>query len=206
MKKSTLLPLLFTFAFADIYQELSNFAYEKKPNQNIKVRELKLIEFTPDKEKCLELLIDQEQIRILRSFNSCKVLERDERFKNFLEKDFFSLYQSDDSTMLENVKRIKNIMQNIMVHYKLRRTLGENMSPDPNLTSVQMDENKGGTLAYKINDKACVYIELFRKEDKMTMKVYGTKDPDGECRVLVNSPQFKEFSLVGKEPKFYPLE
>lgn len=207
MKNLVFILLFFSFVFADIYEELRDFAYEKKSNKNIKIKEAKVVEFSRKDEKCLELLIQRNHIEILRIFNSCKTLEQDEGFKNFIEKDFFGLYQDSNSTAVENFKKIQNAIQDIMVYYKLRRTLGQNMSRDSNLVAVkEIDHERGGTLVYKIDNQACVRIEFFKKEDRMTMRIGGIENPNEGCKILLNSPKFKELSLEKGEFKLYSLE
>ncbi|EAJ8994675.1 hypothetical protein E0050_04625, partial [Campylobacter jejuni] len=69
---------LYSLSFANIYEKLNDFAYEKKPNKDFKIQEVKLVQFSQKNKDCLELLIEASQVRILNSYNSCQKLSKDE--------------------------------------------------------------------------------------------------------------------------------
>ncbi|EAH8538230.1 hypothetical protein EWF09_08125, partial [Campylobacter jejuni] len=64
----------------------------------------------------------------------------------------------------------------------------------------------GGTLLYKINNQACVGIELTRHDSRMAMKIYGIENLDKECKLFIQSPSFKDLSYTKKDFKWYYLE
>ncbi|EAH9128238.1 TPA: hypothetical protein R4764_001656, partial [Campylobacter jejuni] len=72
---------LYSLSFANIYEKLNDFAYEKKPNKDFKIQEVKLVQFSQENKDCLELLIEAGQVRILNSYNSCQKLSKDESFQ-----------------------------------------------------------------------------------------------------------------------------
>lgn len=200
---------LYSLGFANIYEKLSDFAYEKKPNKDFKSYEVKLIEFSQDNKACLELLIQAERVRILKSYNSCQALAKDENFQNFLNEDFLKLYKNDGYFVNKNLQELKKAMQDIMIYYKLRYSFSkdiEDMSRDKNLSILNIDEKKGGILLYKINNQACVGIELKKHNSKMAMKVYGIENLDKECKLFIQAPFFKELSYTQKDFKWYYLE
>jgi len=200
---------LYSLSFANIYEKLSDFAYEKKPNKDFKSYEVKLVEFSQDNKACLELLIQAEQVRILKSYNSCQALAKDENFQNFLNEDFLKLYKNDGYFVNKNLQELKKAMQDIMIYYKLRYSFSKDigdMSRDKNLSILNIDEKKGGILLYKINNQACVGIELKEHNSKMAMKIYGIENLDKECKLFIQAPSFKELSYTQKDFKWYYLE
>lgn len=200
---------LYSLGFANIYEKLSDFAYEKKPNKDFKSYEVKLIEFSQNNKACLELLIQAEQVRILKSYNSCQALAKDENFQNFLNEDFLKLYKNDGYFVNKNLQELKKAMQDIMIYYKLRYSFSKDigdMSRDKNLSILNIDEKKGGILLYKINNQACVGIELKKYNSKMAMKIYGIENLDKECKLFIQAPSFKELSYTQKDFKWYYLE
>ncbi len=89
MKKCILIFFsLYSLSFANIYEKLNDFAYEKKPNKDFKIQEVKLVQFSQENKDCLELLIEAGQVRILNSYNSCQKYLKMKVFKNFLMKIF----------------------------------------------------------------------------------------------------------------------
>lgn len=79
---------LCSLSLANVYEKLNDFAYEKKPNKDFKIQEVKLVQFLQDDKNCLELLIEAGQVRILKSYNECQKLSKDADFQNFLMKIF----------------------------------------------------------------------------------------------------------------------
>lgn len=79
---------LYSLSFANIYEKLNDFTYEKKPNKDFKIQEVKLVQFSQENKDCLELLIEASQVRILNSYNSCQKLSKDESFQKFSMKIF----------------------------------------------------------------------------------------------------------------------
>ena len=65
---------LYSLSFANIYEKLNDFAYEKKPNKDFKVEEAKLVRFSQENKDCLELLVEDSRVRILNTYNSCQKL------------------------------------------------------------------------------------------------------------------------------------
>lgn len=71
-----------------------------------------------------------------------------------------------------------------MIYYKLRYSFSKDvkdMSKNKNLDIL----NIGGTLLYKINNQACVGIELTRHDSRMAMKIYGIENLDKECKLFI---------------------
>lgn len=127
---------LYSLSFANIYEKLNDFAYEKKPNKDFKIQEVKLVQFSQENKDCLELLIEAGQVRILNSYNSCQKLSKDESFQKFLNEDFLKLYKNNGYLINENLQNLKNTMQDIMIYYKLRYSFSKDvkdMSKNKNL-------------------------------------------------------------------------
>lgn len=209
MKKIFFLLSISTLALANIYENFSDFAYEKKPNKDFKIQEVKLVHFSKDNEDCLEILIEAKKVRIIKSYNVCQKFENDENFKAFLNKDFLELYNNNGKFVDENLRNLKNTMQDIMIYYKLRYSFGKDikdMSKNPNLSILNIDEKKGGTLLYKINNQACVGIELAKHNSRMAMRVYGIENLDKKCKLFIQSPSFKDLSYTRTDFNWYYLE
>ncbi|HED5986961.1 TPA: hypothetical protein R5V52_001119, partial [Campylobacter coli] len=150
---------LCSLSLANVYEKLNDFAYEKKPNKDFKIQEVKLVQFLQDDKNCLELLIEAGQVRILKSYNECQKLSKDVDFQKFLNEDFLRLYKNNGYSINENLQDLKKAMQDIMIYYKLRFAFSKNiqdMSKNKNLSILNIDEKEGGTLLYKINNQACV--------------------------------------------------
>ncbi|MFK0512738.1 hypothetical protein ACISNS_05540, partial [Campylobacter jejuni] len=45
---------LYSLSFANIYEKLNDFTYEKKPNKDFKIQEVKLVQFSQENKDCLE--------------------------------------------------------------------------------------------------------------------------------------------------------
>ncbi|HEB7717360.1 TPA: hypothetical protein RZJ41_001488, partial [Campylobacter coli] len=137
MKKILLILIGFcSLSFANVYEKLNDFAYEKKPNKDFKIQEVKLVQFSQDNKKCLDLLIEAGQVRILKSYNECQKLSKDIEFQKFLNEDFLKLYKNDGYIIHENLQDLKKAMQDIMIYYKLRFAFSDNiqdMSKNKNL-------------------------------------------------------------------------
>ncbi len=210
MKK--ILPILIGFcslSFANVYEKLNDFAYEKKPNKDFKIQEVKLIQFSQNNKNCLDLLIEAGQVRILKSYNECQKLSKDTEFQKFLNDDFLKLYKNDGYIIHENLQDLKKAMQDIMIYYKLRFAFSDNiqdMSKNKNLSILNIDKKEGGILLYKINNQACVGIELTRHNSRMAMKVYGIENLDKECKFFIQAPSFKNISFTKNDFKWYYLE
>ncbi|EGK7562485.1 hypothetical protein IO476_001530 [Campylobacter coli] len=210
MKK--ILPILIGFcslSFANVYEKLNDFAYEKKPNKDFKIQEVKLIQFSQGNKNCLDLLIEVGQVRILKSYNECQKLSKDTEFQKFLNEDFLKLYKNDGYIIHENLQDLKKAMQDIMIYYKLRFAFSDNiqdMSKNKNLSILNIDKKEGGTLLYKINNQVCVGIELTRHNSRMAMKVYGIENLDKECKFFIQAPSFKNISFTTNDFKWYYLE
>ncbi|HEG8055806.1 TPA: hypothetical protein SFZ15_001781, partial [Campylobacter jejuni] len=108
MKKCILIFFsLYSLSFANIYEKLNDFAYEKKPNKDFKIQEVKLVQFSQENKDCLELLIEAGQVRILNSYNSCQKLSKDESFQKFLNEDFLKLYKNNGYLINENLQNLE---------------------------------------------------------------------------------------------------
>lgn len=200
---------LCSLSLANVYEKLNDFAYEKKPNKDFKIQEVKLVQFLQDDKNCLELLIEAGQVRILKSYNECQKLSKDVDFQKFLNEDFLRLYKNNGYSINENLQDLKKAMQDIMIYYKLRFAFSKNiqdMSKNKNLSILNIDEKEGGTLLYKINNQACVAIELVRYNSRMAMKVYGMENLDKECKLFIQAPSFKNISFTKNDFKWYYLE
>ncbi len=182
---------------------------KKKPNKDFKIQEVKLVQFLQDDKNCLELLIEAGRVRILKSYNECQKLSKDADFQKFLNEDFLRLYKNNGYSINENLQDLKRAMQDIMIYYKLRFAFSKNiqdMSKNKNLSILNIDEKEGGTLLYKINNQACVAIELVRHNSRMAMKVYGMENLDKECKLFIQAPSFKNISFTKNDFKWYYLE
>ncbi|HEB8062425.1 TPA: hypothetical protein RZJ77_001694, partial [Campylobacter coli] len=117
--------------------------------------------------------------------------------------------KNDGYIIHENLQDLKKAMQDIMIYYKLRFAFSDNiqdMSKNKNLSILNIDKKEGGTLLYKINNQACVGIELTRHNSRMAMKVYGIENLDKECKFFIQAPSFKNISFTKNDFKWYYLE
>ncbi|WP_270960301.1 hypothetical protein [Campylobacter upsaliensis] len=203
MKFLTLFWLFTLPLLANVYEEFSDFAYEKV-GRNFTLSEAKVVDYYQNKNFCLQLLVMPKKVMILKNSLECADLVKDESFLEFLNQDFLSLYYKDTNTLKKELDALKKVMQDIMVYYKIHSRFDEGMIKNPNLNILKLDEN-GGTLLYKINNQACVGIELF-KENKMKMKIYGIENLDKKCKFFISSPAFKELSYTKNEFRLYVLE
>ncbi|AXP08594.1 hypothetical protein N4T57_04650 [Campylobacter hepaticus] len=210
MKKIILLFFnLYILSFANTYEKFNDFAYEKKSNKNFKIQELQLVTFFKNKQNCLEFLIEKDQIRIIKAYHSCQELVENKDFINFLNNDFLEIYKNNNDNINQNLKALKNTMQDIMIYYKLHYAFSKDikdMSKNTNLSILNIDEKEGGVLLYKINQQACIGIELNKHNNKMAMKIYGIENSDKECKIFIQAPFFKELSYTQKDFKWYYLE
>lgn len=208
MKYLFFLIVSYNFIFANIFESLKDFAYDKKVNQNISIKKAEILSFYDNKNPCIELLITDNEVSILKTFDSCKKLNN-ATFLEFLNKDFLSLYQDKQLTLKKELKNLKNAMQDIMIYYKLHCSFSKDikdMSKNQNLTILNIDEKEGGVLLYKINNQACIGIELQKINNRMAMKVYGIENLDRQCKILIDSPSFKNLSYSKKDFNLYYLE
>ncbi|SPV22618.1 periplasmic protein [Campylobacter coli] len=100
---------LCSLSLANVYEKLNDFAYEKKPNKDFKIQEVKLVQFLQDDKNCLELLIEAGQVRILKSYNECQKLSKDADFQKFLNEDFLRLYKNNGYSINENLQDLKRL-------------------------------------------------------------------------------------------------
>ncbi|EFT0310880.1 hypothetical protein HWF81_001349, partial [Campylobacter coli] len=98
---------LCSLSLANVYEKLNDFAYEKKPNKDFKIQEVKLVQFLQDDKNCLELLIEAGRVRILKSYNECQKLSKDADFQKFLNEDFLRLYKNNGYSINENLQDLK---------------------------------------------------------------------------------------------------
>ena len=206
MKKLVLLLFLKCLALANVYEILSDFAYEKSQNKELKITDAKLLSLKQNQKPCLEILLTQNEVFILKAYQICKNLENDKAFKAFLNNDFLSLYKNKPD--LSELNSIKNAMRELMIYYKLHFSFAKNlsdMSKNKNLRILNLNEN-GGILLYKINEQDCVTFELSKHNNKMSMIIYGLENLDKKCKILVNSPSFKELSYTKNGFVRYYLE
>lgn len=209
MKFLLFLCLSFAFAFSNIYEKLSDFAYEKKPNKDIKLQESRVLSVQDKGKDCVELLITKDKVRILQVFDACQNLQKDQNFKDFLESDFLKLYQDDKEFIMTHLKSLQRIMQDLMLYYKLHFSFSnelEKMSKNPNLSILKLDEKEGGTLLFHVDNEACVSIELARTTGKMAMRIQGIENLNKECKIFIHSPAFKQLSFTKKDFIIYALE
>lgn len=205
MKKITLLLLIYSLSYANIYEILNNFAYDKK-SENIAIEKVNLVHFSYKKEKCVDFIIKDNEINILNTFNSCKNLKEDESFIHYLNQNFLPLYKQDNKFILQTIAEIQNIMRDIMVYYKIYYNLDQNMIRNNKIQILSLDKKNGGLLLYKLNQEVCVGIELGKHNEKMAMKIYGIENLEKQCHMLINSPIFKNLSYTKNDFKWYYLD
>lgn len=204
MKKILILFCVCVSLMADIYEELSDYAY-KKNSENFKSKKVELLSFYKDGKKCVDLLLSSKNIRVLESFYSCKNLEKDINFENFLNKEFLMLYQSDMSELDKEMQHLKQLMRDIMVYYKLYHRLDKDMVKNSAVEFLKLEKYEANLL-FRINKQACVGIEIFKEKNKMAMKIYGIENLDKACNFFISSPFFKELSYTNKAFRLYYLE
>ncbi|WP_279042114.1 hypothetical protein [Campylobacter helveticus] len=195
------LPLML---LANVYEEFSDFAYEKRAGGNFNLSEVRLVDYYKNKKFCLQMIVSSKEVSILKSSLECEKLAKDKSFLEFLNRDFLNLYHKDTNALKKELEALKKVMRDIMVHYKLWLKFDENMIKEPNLSILNLNQD-GGTLLYKINNQACVGIELF-KEEKAKIKIYGIENLDKECKFFISSPAFKELSYSESGFRLYVLE
>lgn len=189
---------------ADLYEEFNDYAYTKN-DENFKRKKVELLSFYKNGQKCVDLLIDSKKVRVLESFLPCKNLDKDKNFEDFLNKEFLTLYQSDTVELNKSMALLRQIMRDIMVHYRLYHKLDKNMVKSASVDFLNLKEDSANLL-FKINKQACVQIELFKNQNKMAMKIYGIENLDKACKFFISSPYFKELSYTNKDFKLYYLE
>lgn len=204
MRKIVLLLGIFVPLMADIYEEFNDFAYAKK-GKNFQTSGAQILSFFKDGKKCVDLLVETERVRVLEGFDACQILENDKAFKDFLSGDFLALYQSDLANLNESLEHLKQVMRDIMVHYKLHRRLEKNMIKTARVEFLEL-KDEGAHLLFKINNQACVGLELFKDTGRMAMRIYGIENLDKACKFFTASPSFKSLSYTDKAFRLYYLE
>lgn len=189
------------FAQADIYEQLSDFAYTKKSNKNIKIKKALIADIYQNNKKCLKILIQDNKIDVLNYFNECKKINND-AFLSFLNNDFLKLYKNDLISTNKYIKELKNIMQDIMISYKINNNFNIN---NKNLNILNLNNKIGGIILFKVNNQDCVAIKIFKEKEKMIMNINGIENLDKECKILINSPEFKDLSYANNNYKMYYL-
>lgn len=194
----------------EIYSILNDFAFEKKESKNLNIVESRVLTLKKDNQKCLEILLNDKEVRILNIFEYCENLSKNSAFKAYLENEFFDLYKNDYSEFINlQIKNLQRAMQDIMLYYKLHLTFTNDlktMSKLDNLKLENLDKKEGGNIYFLVENRACVELSFLRINEKMAMFVKALKSNEKNCQILTNSPSFKQLSLIKDEVKSYILD
>ncbi|TXE89431.1 hypothetical protein FPD38_01665 [Campylobacter volucris] len=198
-----------SFSYADIYETLNDFAYNKQNSINLYSKEATILELKKDKKSCVDIVLSDKKAYVLKKYDSCKDVN-ETTLNEYLNTNFMSLYLKDLTSMRKELSEIKNIMRDFMIYYTLNHSFANDLkllSKSEKIHALNLDKNTGGKIFYKINDQDCVMFDLFLDEfSQASLYVVGIENLDKQCMELISSPEFKELSFTQKEMKKYRLK
>ncbi|WP_291952900.1 hypothetical protein [Campylobacter sp.] len=207
--KYLILFLIVFYTYADIYDTLNEFAYNKKNSSNIQAKNVLLIELMQDNKSCVDIILNKNKTYILNKYDVCNNIDED-ALKRYLNTDFVNLYFKDLTFIRKEIADIKNIMREIMIYYTLNQNFPKNiekLSKSKKIDTLNLNPNTGGQIFYKINDQTCVIFDLFIDENLLAnFYVIGIENLDKQCLELISSPEFQDLSFTKKGMKKYRLK
>ncbi|MBF7068009.1 hypothetical protein IY885_07005 [Campylobacter volucris] len=207
--KILFLLFIVSFSYANIYETLNDFAYNKQNSINLYSKEATILELKKDKKSCVDIILSDKKAYILKKYDSCKDVN-EATLNEYLNTNFMSLYLKDLTSMRKELSEIKNIMRDFMVYYTLNHSFANDLkllSKSGKIHALNLDKNTGGKILYKVNNQDCVMFDLFLDEfSQASLYVIGIENLDKQCMELISSPEFKELSFTQKEMKKYRLK
>lgn len=207
--KILFLLFIVSFSYANIYETLNDFAYNKQNSINLYSKEATILELKKDKKSCVDIVLSDKKAYILKKYDFCKDIN-EATLNKYLNTNFMSLYLKDLTSMRKELSEIKNIMRDFMVYYTLNRSFANDLkllSKSEKIHALNLDKNTGGKILYKVNNQDCVMFDLFLDESSQaSLYVIGVENLDKQCIELISSPEFKELSFTQKEMKKYRLK
>lgn len=198
-----------SFSYADIYETLNDFAYNKQNSINLYSKEATILELKKDKKSCVDIVLSDKKAYVLKKYDSCKDVN-ETTLNEYLNTNFMSLYLKDLTSMRKELSEIKNIMRDFMIYYTLNHSFANDLkllSKSEKIHALNLDKNIGGKILYKVNNQDCVMFDLFLDEfSQASLYVVGIENLDKQCMELISSPEFKELSFTQKEMKKYRLK
>ena len=190
-------------ASANIYDTLKDFSYIKQSNKNIKIQKAQIIDVYDDNnEKCMKILIEDNNISVLEFQNKCLKFKNND-FYSFLNNEFLKIYNSDLNSTNKYLWELKNIIKDIMVSYKINKNFNIKSN---NVKILNLNNKDGGIILFKVNNQDCAYIKIFKENNKMKMSIEGIENLDKECKIFIDSPDFKNLSYTNNSAIIYDLE
>ncbi|OCX42285.1 hypothetical protein A7X81_03560 [Campylobacter ornithocola] len=197
------------FSYANIYEELSDFAYNKQNTLNLNTNQALILEYKKNKQACVDIVLANDKAYVVKIYPLCENLN-EKSLNEYLNTQFISLYTKDLSKLRKEISDIKNIMRDFMIYYTLHQTFADDikkMSKNNKLQVHELNEKTGGKILYKINDKACVVFDLYLDENlQASMQVSGMENLDKTCMELISSPDFKDLSFTKESMRKYKLK
>lgn len=207
--KILFLLFIVSFSYANIYETLNDFAYNKQNSINLYSKEATILELKKDKKSCVDIVLSDKKAYILKKYDSCKDVN-EATLNKYLNTNFMSLYLKDLISMRKELGEIKNIMRDFMIYYTLNHSFANDLkllSKSEKIHALNLDKNTGGKILYKVNNQDCVMFDLFLDEfSQASLYVIGIENLDKQCMELISSPEFKELSFTQKEMKKYRLK
>lgn len=207
--KILFLLFIVSFSYANIYETLNDFAYNKQNSINLYSKEATILELKKDKKSCIDIILNDKKAYILKKYDSCKDVN-ETILNEYLNTNFMSLYLKDLTSMRKELSEIKNIIRDFMVYYTLNHSFANDLkflSKSEKIHALKLDKNTGGKIFYKVNNQDCVMFDLFLDEfSQASLYVIGIENLDKQCMELISSPEFKELSFTQKEMKKYRLK
>lgn len=207
--KILLLLFMGIFSYANIYEDLSDFAYNKQNTLNLSSSQALFLEYKQNKQACVDIVLAKNKAFVVKIYPLCENLN-EKSLNEYLNMQFISLYTKDLSKLRKEITDIKNIMRDFMIYYTLHQSFAneiKKMSKNDKLQAYELDEKKGGKILYKVNDQACVIFDLYLDENlQASMQISGMENLDKTCMELISSPDFKDLSFTKEGMRKYKLK
>ncbi|CAM4098144.1 hypothetical protein [Campylobacter armoricus] len=197
------------FVYANIYEDLNDFAYNKQNTINLHTNQALFLEYKKNKQSCVDIILYKNKTQVVKIYPLCENLNK-KSLNEYLNTQFISLYTKDLSKLRREIADIKNVMRDFMIYYTLYQSFTSDikkMSKNDKLQVYELDTKKGGKIFYKINNKACVVFDLYLDETSQAiMQISGMENLDKTCMELISSPEFKDLSFTREDMKKYKLK
>ncbi|AJC86384.1 hypothetical protein [Campylobacter sp. RM16704] len=198
------------FVYANIYEDLNDFAYNKQNTLNLNANQALFLEYKKNKQACVDIVLAKDKVYVVKIYPLCENLNK-KSLNEYLNTQFISLYTKDLSKLRREIAEIKNIMRDFMIYYTLNQSFTNDIKKMSKNGKLQvynkLDEKKGGKILYKINNKACVIFDLYLDENlQASMQISGMENLDKACMELISSPEFKDLSFSKKDMRKYKLK
>ncbi|HEC1804096.1 TPA: hypothetical protein R1720_001061, partial [Campylobacter lari] len=179
--KILLLLFIGFFSYANIYEDLNDFAYNKQNTLNLNSSQALFLEYKQNKQACADIVLTKNKAFVIKIYPLCENLN-EKSLNEYLNTQFISLYAKDLSKLRKEMADIKNIMRDFMIYYTLHQSFAKEikkMSKNDKLQTYKLDEKKGGKILYKVNNQACVIFDLYLDENlQASMQISGMENLD----------------------------